>query len=33
VKKLRQDPSDKEAAEALERALKRLKEREKERPQ
>jgi RNA polymerase sigma factor (sigma-70 family) len=32
LKRLRQDPSDKEAADALERALKRLKEREKQRP-
>jgi hypothetical protein len=32
LKRLRQDPSDKEAADALERALKRLKEREKPRP-
>jgi RNA polymerase sigma factor (sigma-70 family) len=32
LKKLRQDPSDKKAAEELERALKQLKEREKSRP-
>jgi RNA polymerase sigma factor (sigma-70 family) len=32
LKKLRQDPTDKQAAEELERALKRLKEREKQRP-
>ena len=32
LKKLREDPSDKEAADELERALKRLKDREKPRP-
>jgi hypothetical protein len=32
VKRLRNDPKDKQAAEALERALKRLKEREKPKP-
>ena len=32
LKKLRQDPTDKQAADELERALKRLKEREKPRP-
>jgi RNA polymerase sigma factor (sigma-70 family) len=32
LKKLRQDPTDKQAADELERALKRLKDREKQRP-
>jgi hypothetical protein len=32
LKKLRQDPTDQQAADELERALKRLKEREKPRP-
>jgi hypothetical protein len=32
LKKLRKNPGDKQATEALERALKRLKEREKPRP-
>ena len=32
LKKLRENPGDKQATEALERALKRLKEREKPRP-
>jgi hypothetical protein len=32
LKMLRQDPTDKQAADELERALKRLKEREKPRP-
>jgi hypothetical protein len=32
LKKLRQDPTDKQAADELERALKRLKDREKPRP-